>query len=159
MLSVSCSSNNNFEISPQEITEHQLIAKTANELAKEKELILVGIGGSSLPGYEHIEINFDYFYPLNIDKARHLIIFIANRFLENLNSDDNLKKFQSSPYKMQNIKIMIFCYMPNKSNARPPNLGSIWLTKNKISYNLREEYDLQTIHEETYEEALHKLKL
>ncbi len=158
-LSISCGSNNNYEISQQEIAENQIIANIAKELAKEKELFLVGFGGSSLEGCEHIAVSFDYFYPLNIEKARQLIVFTANRFLENFIVDDNLKKFQSDPYEMTNIEIMIFCYLPDKSSARPPNLGSIWLSKNKLSYNLREEYDLQTIYEETYEEALHKLKL
>ncbi len=152
-LLISCKSNIKLEISQKEIIENQMIAKTGKELENEKQLILSGFGGSSLKGYEHLAISFDYFNPLTIKKARKLILFTANRFLNNLNSNDVLKTLQTNQYEIQNIKIMIFCYMADKSSARPPNLGSIWLIKNKIYYNLREE-DLKTIHKETYEEAL-----
>lgn len=135
----------------KERLKNKVISQTSQELKTEKQLILVGFGGSSLQNFEHISISFDCYQPLNIKKARKIILFIANRFLNNIN--DVLKKNQEDLYEIKNLKIMIFCYMPNKSPAKPPNLGSIWLIKNNIYYNLREE-DLKTIHKETYKEAL-----
>lgn len=158
LLLISCKSNNKFEVPKKEIIENQIIFKTGKELEKEKQLTLVGFGGSSLKEFGHIAVSFDYFHPLNMEKARELIIYTSSQLLKNLNNNESLRDPQIGAYEVKNIKIMIFCYMPNKSSAKPPNLGSVWLIKNKIYYNLREE-NIKTIHEETYEEALKIVKI
>ncbi len=141
----------------KEKLENQIIFKTAQQLKKEKNLIPAGFGGSDIEGKEFLEISFNYFEPLSIEKSRELVVYSAQVFLDNLNKNESLKNLVKKSYTMGNVAIEIFCYMPDYSNPQPPKIGLVDFRRNIISYQYNKEH-FETIYEETYEEAVEKLK-
>jgi hypothetical protein len=135
--------------------ENQVISKTARQLKKEKNLSPIGFGGSDVE--EFLEISFNYFEPLTIEKARELVIFAAQKFLKNLNDSESLNKLIKKPYTMKNIAFEIFIYYPDYSKPPPPNLCLLIFEKNHISYFYDNGHFVK-FHEESYDEALDKLK-
>lgn len=146
--------------------ENKMIGKTWKQLEQEKNLIPLGEGGGSIEGEECFELIFQYFQPLTIDQARELVIYAADTFLHNLNSDEKLNELIDKPYPMNWIEITIFIYSDHAySKIPPPGLTLVELQKNKITYYYKrkkpqeDQRHFETIHEETYEKAIEKLKL
>ncbi len=144
--------------------ENKIIGKTWIQLKKEKNLVPVGEGKSITPGNEFIGLYFQYFHPVTIDEARELVIYAAETFLHNLNLNEKLNELIGHPYPMSWIEIEIFVYNPDYSDVEPPGIDVINFKKNKITYFYkRKKFEIgkknfEIIHEETYEEALKKLK-
>lgn len=152
----SCNYSDNKQISQDEKIENKIIFQTGAQLKKEKKLIPIGFGGSSHVGKEFLEISFQYFQPLSIDDAREIILYSAQTFVDNLNKNDDLKKLKKS-YKMENINIVIYIYMPDHSKPLSTNIGLVEFSDNKIVYSYNNQ-KYEKVYEESYENALEKLK-
>ncbi len=159
-----CSSCSKTDEEKKERLENKIIGKTWRQLEKEKNLVPLGEGGSVTPGNEYLELIFQYFEPLTIDEAREFVVYSAETFLHNLNSDEKLNKLLDKPYPMKWIRIQIFIYNPDYSKIQPPGIAVIEFKENKIIYFYRREKiemkqkSFVIINQETYAEALEKLK-
>jgi hypothetical protein len=153
----SCQPVDNNNLLTKKNVENQIISKTAQQLKKEKNLRPIGFGKSSLENNEFLKICFNYFESISIEKARVLIIFAAQKFLKNLNDSESLNKLIKKPYTMKNIAFEIFIYYPDYSKPAPPNLCLLIFEKNHISYFYDNGHFVK-FHEESYDEALEKLK-
>ncbi len=164
MILVGLSSCSQTEYEKKRDLENKIIKQTGQQLYKEKRLELGGKGKSIVPGKEFIGLYFDYFKPLTIDEARELVIYVAETFLHNLNSNEKLNVLINKPYPMNWIEIRIYIYNPDYSDIKPPGISIVGLEKNNITYLYqREKFTIKgrnfvPIYEETYEEALEKLK-
>ena len=152
-----CSSCSKTDYEKKRDLENRIIGKTWDQLKKEKELVPIGESKSITPGNEFIGLTFQYFHPLTIDEARELVIYSAETFLHNLNSNETLNKLLEKPYPMNWIEIRIFLYNPDYSDIPPPNISIVKLKKNKIIYLTDDKTDFEIIQEEPYEEALKKI--
>ena len=152
------SSCSKTEEEKKERLENKIIGKTWRQLEKEKKLIPLGEGGSVIPGNEYLELIFQHFEPLTIDEARELVVYSAETFLHNLNSDEKLNELLDKPYPMKWIRIQIFIYNPDYSDIKPPNISVANYEKDYIVYLADDGKDFETIYKETYAEALEKLK-
>ena len=152
---IGCQPRDHQGPSEQEKIENAIIAQTAKQLKIEKKLSPAGFGGSDIEGQEFLEISFQYFQPLNIEQAREFVIYSAQVFLNNLSNDKRLQSLIKKPYTMGNIQIVVYIYNPDYSKLEPPNVGLVELIRNKIIYSYG---NFEKVHEETYEEALEKLK-
>ncbi|NGX32170.1 MAG: hypothetical protein K1060chlam4_00211 [Candidatus Anoxychlamydiales bacterium] len=159
-----CSSCSKTEYEKKRDLENKIIGQTWRQLEKEKNLVPAGEGGSIVEGDEFIGLYFQYFNPVTIDEARELVIYAAETLLHNLNSNEKLNELIDQPYPLNWIKIEIFIYNPDYSKIKPPGVAVVSFEKNKIIYFYRREKfeigkrSFQIIQEETYEEALEKLK-
>ncbi len=153
-----CSSCAKTEYEKKRDLENKIIGMTWKQLEKEKNLIPLGEGGSVTPGNEYLELIFQYFEPLSIDEARELVVYSAETFLHNLNSDEKLGELLDKPYPMKWIRIQIFIYNPDYSDIKPPNISVANYEKDYIVYLADDGKDFETIYKETYAEALEKLK-
>ena len=142
----------------KERLENKIIGKTWRQLEKEKNLVPLGEGGSVTPGNEFLELIFQYFEPLTIDEARKLVVYSAETFLYNLNSDEKLNELLDKPYPMKWIQILIHIYNPDYSRVEPPSICVVHYEKGYIKYIIYNGKDYVIINQETYAEALEKLK-
>ena len=152
------SSCSKTEAEKKERLENKIIGKTWRQLEKEKNLIPLGEGGSVTPGNEYLELIFQYFEPLTIDEARELVVYSAETFLHNLNSDEKLNELLDKPYPMKWIQILIHIYNPDYSRVEPPGICVAHYEKGYIKYIIYNGKNYVTIYKETYEEAVEKLK-
>ncbi len=159
-----CSSCSTTEYKKRERLENKIIGQTWRQLEKEKNLVPAGEGGSIVEGDEYIGLYFQYFNPVTMEEARELVIYAAETFLHNLNSNEKLNELIDHPYPLNWIKIEIFIYNPDYSDVEPPEIDVVDFERNKIIYFYkRKKFEIgkrsfQIIQEETYEEALEKLK-
>ena len=151
------SSCSKTEEEKKERLENKIIGKTWRQLEKEKNLVPLGEGGSVIPGNEYLELIFQYFEPLTIDEARELVVYSAETFLHNLNSDEKLNELLDKPYPMKWIQILIHIYNPDYSGIEPPGISVAHYEKGNIMY-FTERQKFEIIYKETYEEALENLK-
>ena len=93
-----------------------------------------------------------------MDEARELVIYAAETFLHNLNSNEKLNELLDKSYPISWIEIKIFTYNPDYSDIEPPGISIVRFRKNNLEYIAIDKKNLETIHKETYEEALEKLK-
>jgi len=153
-----CSSCTKTEYEKKRNLENKIIGNTWKQLEKEKNLVPLGEGKSITEGKEFIELIFQYFKPLTIDEARELVVYSAETFLDNLNSNEKLNELLDKPYPMKWIQIRIHIYNPDYSEIEPPGICVAHYAKNNIRYFIYNEKDYEIIYEETYKEALEKVK-
>ena len=77
-------------------------------MEKEKKLIPAGEKGSITPGKEFLGLVFQYFQPLTIEEARELVVYAAETFHHNLNTDEELNEIIKKPYPMEWVEIDIY---------------------------------------------------
>jgi hypothetical protein len=158
LLILFCNSCSKTEYEKKRNLENKIIGKTWLQLKKEKKLVPVGEGKSITLGSEFICLYFQYFKPLTIDEARELVVYAAETFYHNLNSDKKLNELTHKPYPMNWIQIEIFIYNPDYSKITSPGLSLVKFRREKLLFVTDDKDKFETIHEETYEEALKKLK-
>ena len=108
MMFLAFSSCSKTEYEKKRDLENKIIKQTGQQLYKEKKLELGGEGKSITPGEEFLGLYFDYFKPLTIDEARELVVYAAETFLHNLNSNEKLNELIAKPYPMSWIEIRIY---------------------------------------------------
>ncbi|MFA6118867.1 MAG: hypothetical protein WC688_03015 [Parachlamydiales bacterium] len=133
--------------------EQKLLLKTTNQLEKEKQVKFSGFGGSSDNGLTMLSLSFETDKDYDIPTGRELIVYCAEEFLKNINSDEKIRPYlQNYPFDSKNIKVSI--YPQNKNNLRN-KLEIISFSHGKIKYyNYDENKNLKIIYEENYEDAL-----
>ena len=155
MLLFSGCKKSEYEI--ESYLENKTIKQTFKQLKIEKGLIPTGVAQSVLEDNEYIELDFNYFKPLTIEEARELVIYSAKTFFNNLNSNEELIELRKKDYPMKMIRITIFVYNPDYSDIEAPGISLIKLKKTLIRYSSHKER-FEKIYEETYQEALQKVK-
>ena len=140
--------------------ENNVISKTIKQWENEKNLMLIGQGGSIVPGNEFIGLFFNYYNPVTIDEARNLIIGIAQDFLSNLIQNENLNNLLDIPYDMNKIEIEIFIYNTDRTSRPFPEINYVNIKNKMLKFYCKNKYlsidepSFEIIHEESYEEAL-----
>ncbi|KPK33082.1 MAG: hypothetical protein AMS24_02180, partial [Chlamydiae bacterium SM23_39] len=95
--------------------------------------------------------------PYDIDKARELLVYAAEVFLNEFNSFEKIRPYLANyPFTSKNIDLSIFFHDEKNNSYASPHLTYVFLgygeTVNYVKKN--ENNQFQTVHEETYEEAL-----
>jgi hypothetical protein len=134
-----------------------ITAKTAQKIRKEKGLIPIGTGGGMMEDIEMMAISFNYYKEVDFDTARRFVVYCVEEYLTAINSSEKVRPYlHNYPFTAKNVEIRIFFYKPDR---RDPPLGSITVASS-IAGNVRYKannpngYTLDTLREETYEEAL-----
>ncbi len=93
---------------------------------------------------------------LDVLKARRLILQAARTYLETINANKKLKPFLiEHPFGPKNIYLTVYVAYPGKYDVEIGKLTTVSIIKDKIIYNIKKtEYTHETIHRETFEEAV-----
>ncbi len=130
---------------------------TIKQLNEEKGLLGVATGGSMMFDIKKITLKLSYYKPIeNVDQARELLVYAAEKFLFNINDIREIQVFlHNRPFTAKNIQLTIFL----KGNENRPDLPQFaWVSTShgKVNYVLKkdsEKYEIETLFSETYEEA------
>ncbi|MFA6118869.1 MAG: hypothetical protein WC688_03025 [Parachlamydiales bacterium] len=135
--------------------EQKLLLKTTNQLEKEKQVKFSGFGGSSDNGLTMLSLSFETDKDYDIQTGRELIVYCAEEFLKNINSDEKIRPYlKNYPFVSKNIEVSVY---PQNKNNLTDKLEIISFSHGNIRYYIRDENKkLIIIHAETYEEALKK---
>ncbi|MFA6502233.1 MAG: hypothetical protein WCT85_05530 [Parachlamydiales bacterium] len=154
ILLISCSKEER-DMHRRKNIEQKLLLKTTNQLEKEKQVKFSGFGGSSDNGLTMLSLSFETDKDYDILTGRELIVYCAEEFLKNINSDEKIKPYlKNYPFDSKNIKVFLLTDIKNDSSD-DKHIKSIVLSHSNIIYDIYDENkNLITIHEETYKEAL-----
>lgn len=154
-------SKTNSQIRERESLVDKILAKTALELKTEKKLIPCGFGGGTMNGVRMLALSFDYRIPTGIEEGRELLIFALQKLISTVNEEEKIRPFLINyPFEAKNCEISIFLQNSNGSNLSS-GLQVISAIDGLLKYKIdgSDRFSSETVLEETYEEALEKLKL
>lgn len=155
---ISACTNYNSNLTEEEKLANQAIFDFGKKI-QDKGFKLVGFGGAEHEGKtREFDISFYSDFDLTIPTARELIVELADDFLQDINNNQKLKPYLIEyPFTTAHIKICIFGDLKNNKNDF---LYYVSMNNSHISY----ERDNPngglpiTVLEETYDEALAKIK-
>jgi len=135
--------------------------ETAKKVKKEKNIGLDGIGGSWLEDRDkHLTIWFSTYTLAKIEQAREMIVFCVEDFLNRLNASEEMKASLGHSFGLENIEIIII-FKEERGFDLDIHVRHVEISKgNKLGY-ITYQTDFspyETMHEETYEEALEILR-
>lgn len=143
----------------REPTHCRLANKFMNEFSykvkKEKNLSLIGRGGSMMKNVEEIFFHFVSPVTYDLDNARRFYVETVENFLEEINNNKNIMPYlKNYPFTISNTDIIIS--FDETSCQFGKGVALIFRTKN--GHIFYQTYDLETgkyreLHEEPYEVA------
>ena len=136
---------------------HNIRAEVAKKIEEETGLSLMGTGGGMMRQIQMMALSFQCHDQLTIDQARELLIYCSEKFLSEVNSNEQVKPYlQNYPFRAKNIEIRIFIRESDEHPAREGSLAIATSVDGRLDYDVRQSGlpPLKTIHEETYEQAL-----
>ncbi|MFA6502133.1 MAG: hypothetical protein WCT85_05025, partial [Parachlamydiales bacterium] len=106
-------------------------------------------------GLTMLSLSFETDKDYDIQTGRELIVYCAEEFLKNINSDEKIRPYlKNYPFVSKNIEVSVY---PQNKNNLTDKLEIISFSHGNIRYYIRDENKkLIIIHAETYEEALKK---
>lgn len=131
------------------------------KICSESKLIPCGTGGGALNQIRMLAISFNYYQDVNIAEGRKLLIQTVETFLSIINADERIRPYLIKyPFDPENIEIRIFIFNKDGSSIGSDRLCVIGIIDGILDYQIHtpDGLWLERVHEETYEEALEKLK-
>ena len=152
-----------YVIPEYEKISDKITARTAKKLSKKYQLDPVGSGGSMMHDVEMLALSFNCYRPLSIDESRELVINCVNEYLKSVNENEEIRPYlHNYPFTEQNIQVIIFFFGDkNFQKISPGKVNGVSAVKEQVRYytdSIEDEYKLETLHQETYEEALRIVK-
>lgn len=160
VLSFFISCSNNYQITEDEKLVDAITAITAKKLQTEKNLILIGTGGSMMDGVEKLAMSFHYYKEIELAEARNLIVKAITEYLSGINNNQALRPYLVNyPFEAKNLEIRIWILNPDGSDPKVGKLEFISARKGVLKYYVEQQDSIRgkIIHTETYEEALNRL--
>jgi len=139
---------------------NEIRKNAALKIKNELGLIPCGTTGQMLNQIQMIGLLFDYHQPLTVEEGRELVIKAAEKLLQEINMNEQIHPYLVHfPFSSKNVVIKIYVQQPNGSGFGPDHVCVFSLRNAVIDYKieLSEPPFIQTIHSETYEEALQLL--
>lgn len=132
---------------------------TVKRIQKEKGLNLIGSGGGMIENVKEVFLHFVDNKPHTIEQARELAVQITDMLLYAFNSNEEIRPYLSNyPFDVSNFYLIIS--FEKKGKNLENSIANISINQKIISYC---DYDpekqkLIAISEETYEEAIQKIR-
>ena len=139
---------------------HAITLRTAKQLEKEKGMKLVGTSGGMIDQVNSLGMHLYYYSPQETPEARKLALFVVDKFLHNINSDEKVRPYLNNyPFKVEDLEIFLYFRHPNRFEIKPRKICNIVIDNGQLTFNTRnkETGRLTTLFEETIEEAREKV--
>jgi hypothetical protein len=139
----------------------QITIKTAKQLQQEDNLILVGTGGRMMHDIQMMAMSFDIYHEVDLNEARELLVHAVEKYLLAINSDEKIRPYlHEYPFNAKNIEIRIWILNADKTVVALDKIFYCNAIEGICNYylHLPEIYSRKLICEETFEEAVEKVK-
>ena len=137
---------------------NRIVSNYSRELAKERDLFLIGSGGAMMDDIKEINVFYVSFRALNVREARKQYIEVSEEFLKKINQNEKIRPYlHNYPFIFKNLDLKIMFKNKNKSFQDEGDVALIFPARNhNIFYEGydSEKKDFYSLHSETYEEAL-----
>jgi hypothetical protein len=156
-----CLTQNRYQPSNKEQLANEIILKVASELRKKTNLHPCGSGGQMMNEIKMLALAFDCYAPLDISEGRKLLIVAVNEFVDAVNADEQIRPYLFNyPFEAKNIEIRIFIQNPDGSQFGQDRLCVISAIDGMLKYKMNDPEGplFKIVYEETYEEAVQKIK-
>ncbi|MBI5346932.1 MAG: hypothetical protein HZB76_07315 [Chlamydiae bacterium] len=159
MVGCSDHKSSDYEPSKRAKIEHEVSVKTVKEICQNKNLKCIGFGGGDVYDIRMLSLSFKTHGKVNVDEARELIVYCAELFLSNINANEKMRPLlHNFPFTRKNIEIRIFSET-EPSNDYPLYISYAAAIEGVVTYYKNNQFDrLEQFYQETYEEALKKVK-
>ena len=144
----------------------QIVDETAEKLkTKISNLHLCGWGGQQISA-QVVYMGFQINHEIDLNSGRDLILQITNTYIDAFNSNKKFRPFiREYPFTIKNLHIDIYFSTPTRGNISDGKISIISINRGIIKYKGGNPDDRlpdggsrhMTIHEESYEEAMHAL--
>ena len=166
LLVASCTKNRKQteEISPKSELVSKIRKEVFVELIVEDDLRPCGTGAQMMDEIKMLGFWFNYYHEIDVDDARKLAMKASDIALSKINNCEEIRPYLVQyPFKQENVEIVIIIRSPNGFELSPEKLQIISVREGILQYenhNLVKDSRrfLSIMHQETYEEALAKLK-
>ena len=139
-----------------------VLTDTIRWLKADKELYACGWGGGGKDKIRMLALSFFYYKSVkNIEEGRDLLVCAIQRFIGEIYKEKRLHKYlEKDPFPPEGIQIRIFIQDLNGSRFPSGELTVLSFIDGVLDYEINgyKQYELISIHKETYEEALSKWK-
>jgi hypothetical protein len=139
---------------------NQITNSAAKKIKRETGLVPFGFGGQMMDQIKVLTLVFLYRQPVDIDKARELLVTASEILLHEINSDERVRPYLVCyPFEPKNIVIQLVIQKEDGHSFGGENLSVITTRRGIIEYEIDDSVIplLKTIYEETYQEALQKV--
>lgn len=139
-----------------------VLRKAALQLGREKNLKYEGNGAQASKNIQMLALSFSYNKSIDVKEGRKLLVASVNALMDAVNNEKEIHRYLCNiPFDPGNVEIRIFIHNPDGSNTKTGELSVISALRGMFNYetDTQERKSYITIHEETYEEALTKIKL
>ena len=136
----------------------KITSKFAKKMKAEKGLRCIGTGGGMMTDIQRMAISFQYFHEVNLDEARELLVSVVQEYLKAINGSKEVRPYlHEYPFRFEDIEIMIWIKEPNGNDVPLGKIAQITVSRGVViyySYKYDPGNSYQTLHRETYEEAV-----
>ncbi len=159
LLCCACEKETPYYPSEKEYLSNVISKNVATQLKNELDLQPFGSGGQAMDQIKMLALAFISHKPIDIETGRELLIASVNEFAAEINANEAIRPYLGNyPFGPKNIKIEIFIRNPNGKEVESDKLCIITASEGVLKYLIYSgKYNLKTVYEETFEEALQKL--
>lgn len=119
-----------------------------------------GTGGAMMKNIEKVNMSFAIHKKVLIDEARIMIIGTSEDFLREINADEKLRPYlKNYPFDHKNLGFKI-AFIDENNWMNETGIACVMVVKDKVYYEVSNSKTnpLITVYEESYAEALEKVK-
>ncbi|MBI5273889.1 MAG: hypothetical protein HY860_02410 [Chlamydiales bacterium] len=160
-LFIGCHKKDSFFEHAQDNREalHLMIDKRVlTKIKKEKNFIIVGIGGGGIDVIDCVSLDFDSPKKLSIEELRKNLIYCAELYCQEINNEEKIRKYLIKypfPIKCMDITLSLQDKVLSKLSDSEPDYA--FIREGVLSYYRThpetDDYRWDLIYKETYEEA------
>lgn len=140
---------------------NQVRRKVAIRLKDEAKLCPCGTIGQMLREIQVLGLSFYYYQPVDIIGGRKLLIKSIEAVICEVNNETQIHPFLAqNPFTPNNVEIRIYLWNHDGTTVSSGSLCTLVAEEGKLNYKIKNpenNFDLITVHQETYEEALQRL--
>jgi hypothetical protein len=147
----------NSESEDYEKLADKITYKIAKQLLIEKNMYLIGTGGQMMDDIQMMAMSFEVCRPLNVPKARQLLISAIQKYLSEINNDEKIRPYlHQYPFTDKNIQIDFWIRNPDGSRVALDKIYYVSAINGILRYYIDdpEKFSRKLVHEESYGEVL-----
>ena len=156
LLFVSCQKKDDVLPTKSEIV-NQVRRNVAKQLKCELGLHPIGTGAQMMYKVEMLSLSFKYYQSVDMEMARTILIQATDKFVRAINIESKIHPYLGHyPFSVQDVQVWVFF----EDDKKPNSMSSMRITNGMLFYSVTDPINpmLEIKYEETYEEAVQKLR-
>ena len=136
---------------------NKITNETGKKLKEQKNLHLAGTGGGMMHDIQMMMMAFQFNQIVDMETARELLVYSGEEYLHAINSNVEVKPYlHDVPFTSKNIEIVIYFHTQSYETVPSGEISIAAIEEGLIVYYIDdpERYTIQSIHEESYEDAV-----